>query len=352
MSTLKFAFFRPFLRFLRWKGRTAHHMRKKPPQRRTDGQIRPLRRRARPLCARWLARLPVRSALRRSGRGAGEFVPRPSGSCTRRSCPRPAPPCSSLPSASDALLMRLYELSCADGREGTACSCVLVPPGLRRRRPPRRRFAVRWRGRAVSGARGGGQLLPRPLAASPSSVWSAWPLAALSRASSRRAGAWPLRPSGAAAARLRPLASAVSRRLVLRRPPWRVLVAAPAVFFSPLTTPLFSPWRWRAAMRKISVRGAKNSCAPARLKTGGLVACIARALAAFAATVRKRLASRPPAVRAPLAAPCAPSRAFARRSPPSSGGQARVVKGVQSSSVSIGGRARASGAQIAAVGGD
>ena len=41
-------------------------------------------------------------------------------------------------------------------------------------------------------------------------------------------------------------------------------------------------------------------------------------------------------------------RALRRASPPSSGGQARVVKGVQSSSASIGGRARASGAQIAA----
>lgn len=92
-------------------------------------------------------------------------------------------PCSSLPSASAALLARLNGALCADGREGAAGSRVLVPPGLRRRRPPRRRFAVRWRGRAVSGARGGGQLLPRPLAASPSSVWSAWPLAALSRAS-------------------------------------------------------------------------------------------------------------------------------------------------------------------------
>ena len=224
-------------------------------------------------------------------------------------------PCSSLPSASNALLMRLYELSCADGKEWAANNRALVPPGLRRRRPPRRRFAVRWRGRAVSGARGGGQLLPRPLAASPSSVWSAWPLAALSHASARRAGAWPLRPVGAAAARLRPLASAVSRRLVLRRPLWRVLVAANAVFFSPLTTPLFSPWRWRAAMRKISVRGAKNSCAPARLKTGGLVAGVARALAAFAATVRKRSASRPLAVRAPLAAPCAPSAPFGARRP-------------------------------------
>lgn len=184
MSTLKFAFFRPFSRFLRWKGRTTHHQRKKPPQRRTGGQIRPLRRRARPLCARWLARLPVRSALRRSGRGAGEFVPRPSGSCTRRSCPRPAP---------RARRFRLRRTRCFCGSMGrsalmagewAANNRALVPPGLRRRRPPRRRFAVRWRGRAVSGARGGGQLLPRPLAASPSSVWSAWPLAALSRASS------------------------------------------------------------------------------------------------------------------------------------------------------------------------
>lgn len=91
MSTLKFSFFRHFSRFLRWKGRTTHHQRKKPPQRRTGGQIRPLRRRARPLCARWLARLPVRSALRPSGRGAGEFVPRPSVRRVRRPCPRPAP---------------------------------------------------------------------------------------------------------------------------------------------------------------------------------------------------------------------------------------------------------------------
>ena len=80
--------------------------------------------------------------------------------------------------------MRLYEAFCAGGREWAANNRALVPPGLRRRRPPRRRAAVRWRGRAVSGARGGGQLLPRPLAASAPSVWSAWPLAALSRASS------------------------------------------------------------------------------------------------------------------------------------------------------------------------
>lgn len=241
MSTLKFAFFRPFSRFLRWKGRTTHHQRKKPPQRRTGGQISPAAP-SRPSALRPVA-CPVARPL-----GLAPLWARGRGVCAAPfGSPRPAAvppfcaPCSSLPSASDALLLRLNGAPCADGREGAAGFRALVPPGLRRRRPPRRRFAVRWRGRAVSGARGGGQLLPRPLAASPSSVWSAWPLAALSRASSRRAGAWPLRPSGAPAACLRALASAVSRRLVLRRPLWRVLVAAPAVFFSPLTTPPFFP---------------------------------------------------------------------------------------------------------------
>lgn len=46
--------------------------------------------------------------------------------------------------------------------EWAANNRALVPPGLRRRRPPRRRFAVRWRGRAVSGARGGGAVAPAP----------------------------------------------------------------------------------------------------------------------------------------------------------------------------------------------
>lgn len=193
-----------------------------------------------------------------------------------------------------------------------------------------------------------GQQLPRPLAASPSSVWAAWPLAALSRASARRAGAWPLRPSGAAAARLRPLASAVSRRLVLRRPLWRVLVAAPAVFFSPLTTPLFSPWRWRAAMRKISVRGGKKQLCPRPPKDGRL-SCGRGPRLGCVRGHREKAVCLPASGRARSAcrAVCA-VRALRRASPPSSGGQARVVKGVQSSSVSIGGRARASGAQIAA----
>ena len=184
MSTLEFAFFRPFLRFLHWKGRTTHHQRKKPPQRRTGGQNRPPAAPSRPSALRPVA-CPVARPL-----GLAPLWARGRGVCAAPfGSPRPAAvppfcaPCSSLPSASAALLLRLNGALCADGREWAANNRALVPPGLRRRRPPRRRFAVRWRGRAVSGARGGGQLLPRPLAASPSSVWSAWPLAALSHAS-------------------------------------------------------------------------------------------------------------------------------------------------------------------------
>lgn len=86
----------------------------------------------------------------------------PFGSPRPAAVPPACAPCSSLPSASAALLARLNGALCADGREGAAGSRVLVPPGLRRRRPPRRRFAVRWRGRAVSGARGGGAVAPAP----------------------------------------------------------------------------------------------------------------------------------------------------------------------------------------------
>ncbi len=104
--------------------------------------------------------------------------------------PRPAAvppfcaPCSSLPSASATLLARLNGALCADGR-GVG--------GQQSRSSAARACAVAARLAAVSPSAGvvapslvrvvGGQLLPRPLAASPSSVWSAWPLAALSRAS-------------------------------------------------------------------------------------------------------------------------------------------------------------------------
>ena len=259
-------------------------------------------------------RLPWRLARRRAALLAGAPASqRMQDEQFRRICGR-ALPFALCVGRARGLCVLPRRFFCADGM-GTACSRVLVPPGLRRRRPPRRRPAVRVRGRAAAGRRVEVWQLPRPLAVWPSSVWSAWPLAALLRAASMRVHAAVSRPPGAPAARLRALALAVSRRLALRRLVWCVLASAPAVFFSPLTTPLFSPWRWRAAMRKISVRWAKNSCAPARLKTGGLVAGMARALAAFAAAVAGRLSSRPMAVRAPLAAPCAPSAPFGARRP-------------------------------------
>ncbi len=121
-----------------------------------------------------------------------EFVPRPSVRRVRRPCPG-LRPCSSLPSASDALLLRLNGAPCADGKGGglllrpSAARPAPSPPASPPFRRPlawsRRLWCAWW-----------GQLLPRPLAASPSSVWSAWPLAALSHASARRAGAWRFAP--------------------------------------------------------------------------------------------------------------------------------------------------------------
>lgn len=155
-------------------------------------------------------------------------------------------------------------------RGGGLALASCFAPGLRRRRPSRRRFAVRWRDSRRAVAWGGVGRLPRPLAVSPSSAWAAWPLAALCFASPRRAvvrlpalfrarGA----PPGAVAGGCSGVWSGVGSAGAF-------LAAAPAVFFSPLTTPLFSPWRWRAAMRSISVRGAKNSCAPVRPLAGRL----------------------------------------------------------------------------------
>ena len=60
---------------------------------------------------------------------------------------------------------------------------------------------------------------------------------------------------------------------------------------------------------------------------------VARGARALPSPLSRRSASRPPAVRAPLAAPCAPSRAFARRSPPSSGWPGSAMRDVSSSSV-------------------
>ena len=135
-------------RYHPWPQKTATeaHRRPEPP---------PLRRRARPLCARWLARLPVRSALCCSGRGAGVFR-------VRRPCPRPAP---------RARRSRLRRSRCLRGSMGrsalmagewAANNRALVPPGLRRRRPSGRRAVVRGRGRARAGAWGEGAAAPAP----------------------------------------------------------------------------------------------------------------------------------------------------------------------------------------------
>ena len=158
------------------------------------------------------------------------------------------------------------------------------------------------------------------------------------RRRSGRLGRWPrslMRPrDGLArglcalpAACLRALASAVSRRLVLRRPPWRVLVAANAVFFSPLTTPFFSPWRWRAAMRKISVRGGKKQLCPRPPKDGRL-SCGHGPRLGCVRGHREKAVCLPASGRARSAcrAVCA-VRALRRASPPSSGGQVRALKG-------------------------
>ena len=137
----------------------------------------------------WRVR-PRPSGCRPSNSGGFAGAP-----CPSRSASAALAACASLRGVFSALMAR-----------GAAGSRVLVPPGLRRRRPSGRRAAVRVRDRAAAGRGVEVGRLPRPLAASPSSVWSAWPLAALSHASARRAGAWPLRPFGAPAACLRALA--------------------------------------------------------------------------------------------------------------------------------------------------
>ena len=94
-------------------------------------------------------------------------------------------------------------------------------------------------------------------------------------------------------------------------------------------------------MRKISVRGGKKQLCPRPPKDGRL-SCGRGPRLGCVRGHREKAVCLPASGRARSAcrAVCA-VRALRRASPPSSGGQARVVKGVQSSSVSIGGRARA-----------
>lgn len=165
----------------------------------------------------------------------------PFGQLRPAAVPPACAPCSSLPSASAALLLRLNGALCADGREGAACSCVLVPPGLRRRRPPRRRFAVRWRGSRRAVAWGGVGAASAP--AGRLSVVGLGGLAAgralfcVPSAGCRPASrpvSRPRRASGRCRWRL-------FRRLVWRRLGWRVLGGRARGVFLPPNDPPFFP---------------------------------------------------------------------------------------------------------------
>lgn len=115
-------------------------------------------------------------AVHRCGRALKLCDPHKGGFCARRgalaSTSAALAACASLRGVFSALVAWV-----------AANNRALVPPGLRRRRPSGRRAVVRVRGRAAAGHGVEVGRLPRPLAVSAPSVWSAWPLAALSRAS-------------------------------------------------------------------------------------------------------------------------------------------------------------------------
>lgn len=168
----------------------------------------------------------------------------------RARCPRPAcvraaargrrgsrPPRRSR--ACCGVLFRRFSALAALGRRPG--SRVLFPPGLRRRRPSRRRFAVRWRGRVPSGAWGGVGRLPRPLAVFPvvglGGLAAGRALFCVPSAGCRpafRPVSRPRRASGRCRWRL-------FRRLVWRRLGWRVLGGRARGVFLPPNDPPFFP---------------------------------------------------------------------------------------------------------------
>ena len=141
MCKPKSAFFRPLGRFLCPMGNHTTEDRKTRGRGQRGRQAaKPRPRAAAPVrfCARQLARLPARSALRPSGRGAGEFVPRPS---VRRLAVVPAvcaPRAGRWPSASVALLCAAlwgvlrwrqgWRLACASCCRPSAPSPPVSPP--------------------------------------------------------------------------------------------------------------------------------------------------------------------------------------------------------------------------------
>lgn len=124
---------------------------------------------------------------------------------------------------------------------GGGLALASCPPGPRRRRPSRRRFAVRWRGRVPSGAWGGVGRLPRPLAVFPGvglgGLAAGRALFCVPSAGCRPASrpvSRPRRASGRCRWRL-------FRRLVWRRLGWRVLGGRERGVFLPPNDPPFFP---------------------------------------------------------------------------------------------------------------
>ena len=210
-------------------------------------------------------------------------------------------------------------------RRGGGLALASCPPGLRRRRPSRRRFAVRWRGSRRAVAWGGVGAASAP--AGRLSVVGLGGLAAgralfcVPSAGCRpasRPGSRPRRASGRCRWRLfRRLVGGGAGRCARFRVgsfpfPRRARGALPP---SPLRA---SPFGGRTRAVILAGAGAQPPASFGRWPKS-----VARGARALPSPLSLRSASRPPAVRAPLAAPCAPSAPFGARRPRRLVGRAR-----------------------------
>lgn len=210
-------------------------------------------------------------------------------------------------------------------RRGGGLALASCPPGLRRRRPSRRRFAVRWRGSRRAVAWGGVGAASAP--AGRLSVVGLGGLAAgralfcVPSAGCRPASrpvSRPRRASGRCRWRLfRRLVGGGAGRCARFRVgsfpfPRRARGALPP---SPLRA---SPFGGRTRAVILAGAGAQPPASFGRWPKS-----VARGARALPSPLSLRSASRPPAVRAPLAAPCAPSAPFGARRPRRLVGRAR-----------------------------
>ena len=247
----------PFPGFFAGKAELPIASGKKPPQRRTGGQnCPPPRRRARPLCARWLVRSPVRLALRPSGRGAGRFCAAPFWFAVSPR-PRPAPRARRFRLRRDGTKPWVRTRGALRSWQGVACSnnralSAARPAAPRPASPPFRR-PLAW-SRGLWGA-WWGAVAPAP-AGRLSALVGLVGLAAGRALSCVRATGWrvafaPFRRGRAVAAlrrRFRGVWFCVGRSGAF-------CGRAPRGFFPPDNSLSLPLWRWRCpAMRKISIR--------------------------------------------------------------------------------------------------